>query len=285
MRFCDKSVKPFGDMILEMAVPSQLSLKTPLVLRMVSELVKRGCLPSTGNQLAELAIDEAMTNAMVHGNRLAPTKKVRVSLFADDKRWGAIIEDEGDGFDPEGLPKADSIDDILREEGRGIILMDGYLDDLVYAGKGNRVMLVRHREAEAEQAAPVAAAPEAPELPEEDGPVSVTQEGDVVVAEMREPRLAQDNLDAMRAALTELAVSSRALVLDMQRVTYISSPGIGLLVSLLKLVTSHKGVLVLAAVQPLVRDVLSATQLDKLLALSPDRARAVASARKRLEEA
>jgi len=287
MKFSDKPLEPFGTMILEMAIPSQLSLKTPLVFRVVNELAAHQCLPPTGSPLAELALDEAVTNAMVHGNGLAATKKVHVWLFADEERWGAIIEDEGSGFKSENLPRLGDLEDILREQGRGIMLIDGYVDDLTYNAKGNRVMLVRHRQTEPEE---VAAEPVAAAADEEEGlaaaePFSVATEGEVAIVDMFDHRLSHDNLGQARAVLTEAAESTQALVLDMHRVGYISSPGIGLLVAICKRLSNKNGFLILAGVQPVVRDILSSMQLQKLLTFSGDRAEAVSLAKQRLAEA
>jgi len=287
MRFSDKPLEPFGNMILEMAIPSQLSLKTPLVFRMVNELVAHECLPPTGSPLAELAIDEALTNAMIHGNGLAAAKKVHVWLFADEERWGAIVEDEGSGFGPEDLPRIGDLEDILREQGRGVMLIDGYVDDLVYNAKGNRVMLIRHRQAEPEEAAaePVAAAADAEEQLLGAEPFSVTREDDVAIVDIFDRRLSHDNLGHARTVLAEATESSHAVVLDMRRVGYISSPGIGLLASVCKRLGKKDGFLILAGVQPVVRDILSSMQLQKLLTFADDRAQAVSLAKQRLAEA
>jgi serine/threonine-protein kinase RsbW len=274
-------------MILEMAIPSQLSLKTPLVFRMVNELVAHECLPPTGSPLAELAIDEALTNAMIHGNGLAAAKKVHVWLFADEERWGAIVEDEGSGFGPEDLPRIGDLEDILREQGRGVMLIDGYVDDLVYNAKGNRVMLIRRRQSEPEEAAaePVAAAADAEEQLLGAEPFSVTREDDVAIVDIFDRRLSHDNLGQARTVLAEATESSHAVVLDMRRVGYISSPGIGLLASVCKRLGKKNGFLILAGVQPVVRDILSSMQLQKLLTFADDRAQAVSLAKQRLAEA
>jgi hypothetical protein len=54
MQFIDKPLEPFGETLLSLAIPNQLSLKTPLVFRMVKELSVRGCLDSATAQQAEL---------------------------------------------------------------------------------------------------------------------------------------------------------------------------------------------------------------------------------------
>ena len=283
MEFSDEGMEPFGEELLQIAIPTDLSLKAPLVFRMIKLLVTHGCLPPGGSPRAELVLDEALANAMVHGNRLQRWKKVRVRLFANQARWGAIVEDEGDGFSLQDLPRPEDLEAMLSEAGRGIMLMNSYVDRLQYSARGNRVMLVRHRQAEpeaAEVAAPVVEEPPPPEA----GVVWVRQEGDVTVAELLCERLTEQPLEEARGILTEAARTGRALVLDMHRVRYVSSRAVGLLVALHKLLSERGGILVLAALQDFVAGVLGAVNLDRLLRICPDREQAVARAKQHLEE-
>jgi serine/threonine-protein kinase RsbW len=112
---------------------------------------------------------------MLHGNKLDPARKVRVILCADPERWGAIIEDEGDGFKPSDIPNPDDIETLLNETGRGIRLMDGYLDELIFNQQGNKVMMIRRRQPQSETAeSPTVAAEEtAVPIDAEAGPISV----------------------------------------------------------------------------------------------------------------
>ncbi len=281
MEFSDAGLESFGEELLQIAIPTDLSLKSPLVFRMVRQLAAHGCLPPGGSPQAELVLDEALTNAMVHGNRLQRSKKVRVRLFADQAQWGAIIEDEGEGFSPQDLPRPEELEATLGEAGRGIMLMNSYVDRLQYSARGNRLMLVRHRQAEPE-AAP--AAPPYEEPPAGAGTVWLRQEGDVVLAELLCERLAEETLEDVRATLSEALKASRVLVLDMHRVGYVSSRAISLLVSLHKFASERGGLLILAALQRFVSGVLAAVHLDRLLQISPDREQAMAKARGHLEK-
>jgi len=285
MEFSDAGLEPFGEELLQIAIPTDLSLKSPLVFRMVRQLAAHGCLPPGGSPQAELVLDEALTNAMVHGNRLQRSKKVRVRLFADQAQWGAIIEDEGEGFSPQDLPRPEELEATLGEAGRGIMLMNSYVDRLQYSARGNRLMLVRHRQAEPEAAE--AAAPSVPsyeEPPAGAGTVWLRQEGDVALAELLCERLAEETLEDVRATLGEALKASRALVLDMHRVGYVSSRAIGLLVGLHKLASERGSILILAALQGFVSGVLAAVNLDRLFQICPDREQAMAKARGYLEE-
>ena len=118
----------------------------------VKELKDAECLPWTGSHRAELCFDEAVTNCMTHGNQLDPDKKVRLVLCADDEKWGAILSDEGPGFGPEAIPNPDAEEFMFAETGRGFLLMEGYLDALRYNRTENKLLMVRQRQTEPDEA-------------------------------------------------------------------------------------------------------------------------------------
>ncbi|NPA34846.1 MAG: ATP-binding protein [Chlorobi bacterium] len=85
---------------------------------------------------------EAMNNAIKHGNKEDPNKrvKVRVSLSEDDHAV-LEIEDEGNGFDYETVLKQSGVIDIEAESGRGIFLMQKMADDIEFFNGGRGVRL------------------------------------------------------------------------------------------------------------------------------------------------
>jgi anti-anti-sigma factor len=209
---------------------------------------------------------------MLHGNKLDPARKVRVVLCADAERWGAIIEDEGDGFQPSDIPDPNDLETMLSESGRGIQLMDGYLDELLYNRKGNRLLMVRHKQAQPDAGEVQTAVPsEPPPAPEEAaaGPVSVVREGDADVLQVNAKRLNDDNAVALREAI--LAATSPRVLLDLARVTFISSSGIGVLVHIHKAVAQRGGKLVVTGLQPAVKDTLEAVKILGIFKVYPDR--------------
>jgi len=278
MQFIEKPLEPFGETLLDLTLPTQISLKTALVFRMVRELAARQCLPAAGDPRAELCFDEAVTNAMVHGNKLEIGRKVRVILCADGERWGAIVEDQGDGFKPSDLPNPDDLEFALRESGRGILLMDGYLDELLYSGKGNRVLMIRRRQSQPDETeAQPAVQPRVP-VDADAGPVSVLREGEVDVIQVNASRL-DEGITAALDDATHSTTSSR-LLLDLSRVTYMSSIGIRSMVRIHKVVAGRKGKLVVTGLQPLVRNTLNSVKMLAMFAVFPDREAGLGDLRK-----
>ena len=124
--------------------PSVEAERDRLIDAMTADL--RG-IGAVGDEMEEsrirLAFHEALTNAMEHGNRWDPAKKIRVELRAEADRWSCRIEDEGPGFDPARLPPCTEGEGLLRERGRGVHMIRHLVDDVVFYGRGNGVVLIR----------------------------------------------------------------------------------------------------------------------------------------------
>lgn len=146
MKFTDEPLEPFGEVLLDISVEAQLGYKTPLVYRAIKTLQRHGCLPPYGCELAEVCLEEALANAMVHGNKLDPTKPVRLLVFADERRFGILVEDQGAGFKQQDVPDPNDPQTLYLERGRGILLMDSYMESVRYNRTGNRVCMTRSRQ-------------------------------------------------------------------------------------------------------------------------------------------
>lgn len=146
MRFTDQPLEPFGTVLLDISVPSQLGYKTALVYRALHELQTAGYLPAYGYHMAEVSLEEVMSNAMIHGNKLDANRKVHMTVFGDGERFGVIVRDEGEGFSPDDVPDPNDPASQLLEHGRGIMLMDYYMDAVEYSAGGTVVRLVREKQ-------------------------------------------------------------------------------------------------------------------------------------------
>ena len=79
-----------------------------------------------------LAVTEATTNAIIHGNKNNKLKMVRIYVFVDGTNMTIKIKDEGKGFDPSIVPDPTDPENILKDSGRGLYLMRVYMDGLTY---------------------------------------------------------------------------------------------------------------------------------------------------------
>lgn len=93
-----------------------------------------------------LALDEALVNAVKHGNKNDPDKIVQVEFNIDADRMVIQIEDQGPGFVPEALPDPTAEENLSRPNGRGVMLMRAYMTQVDFNETGNRVILTKTRE-------------------------------------------------------------------------------------------------------------------------------------------
>ncbi len=93
----------------------------------------------------KLSIDEALQNAFSHGNGNDPEKEISVTCFQEHCFWGVIIRDEGDGFHPDGIKDATSKEGLMRENGRGLLIMHEYMDRIGYFEGGRTVRLIKEK--------------------------------------------------------------------------------------------------------------------------------------------
>jgi serine/threonine-protein kinase RsbW len=93
-----------------------------------------------------LAAEEALVNAIVHGNQLDPAKRVHVVCEISPERAWLEITDEGAGFDPATVPDCTLEDRLDVPSGRGVMLMRSFMTRIEYNAKGNRVMLEKLRD-------------------------------------------------------------------------------------------------------------------------------------------
>ena len=92
-----------------------------------------------------LALEEALVNAIKHGNQLDRTKKVQVEYCISRERLDIHITDEGKGFDPEDVPDPTAVENLERPCGRGLMLMRHYMTEVYYSSEGNTVRMCKCR--------------------------------------------------------------------------------------------------------------------------------------------
>ena len=92
-----------------------------------------------------LSLEEALTNAIRHGNKLDPDKDVTVSCDIDLMKIRVVVSDEGEGFEPECVPDPTLEEFIERPCGRGLMLMRAYLSLCEYSNGGRCLTMERER--------------------------------------------------------------------------------------------------------------------------------------------
>jgi len=91
----------------------------------------------------KLALEEALANAIKHGNASDASKNVVVEWVADVGEIRITVCDEGTGFNPDIVPDPTLDENLTKPSGRGVMLMRAYMDEVHFNEEGNRVTLVK----------------------------------------------------------------------------------------------------------------------------------------------
>ena len=94
-----------------------------------------------------LALEEALVNAMRHGNRMDPVRCVHVGYRILPQQVEIRVSDEGEGFDPSKVPDPTADENLAKPSGRGIMLMRCYMDEVSYTCGGRQVYMRKARRA------------------------------------------------------------------------------------------------------------------------------------------
>jgi serine/threonine-protein kinase RsbW len=93
----------------------------------------------------KMAVEEALVNAIKHGNQMDPDKTVRVSYCIQSERFEVSISDQGPGFDPCDVPDPTAPENLERPCGRGLLLMRYYMTDVSFADRGSTISMFKLR--------------------------------------------------------------------------------------------------------------------------------------------
>lgn len=153
------------------SLPFQLTIGSrfeniELVQAVLSDALSAYDLDEENRHWVDLAVREAVANAIKHGNRLEPDKRVEIDLELSGSELVIRVRDQGEGFDPESVTDPLAPENRLRPNGRGILYMQKFMDEIDYdfqPGRGTELTL-RKRLGTAPEGAAEA------EGPSDDGP-------------------------------------------------------------------------------------------------------------------
>jgi serine/threonine-protein kinase RsbW len=138
-----------GENNVSLTICSCLNLIAP-ASAFINEVLRLGGFdPDTiGN--VDLAVREAVANAIKHGNKEDPTKWFEVKLHFNDLVFDIEVTDEGKGFDPAELPDCCAEEGVLQFSGRGVFLMRAMMDEVEFSARpgGGAVVRMSKRKAQ-----------------------------------------------------------------------------------------------------------------------------------------
>ncbi len=120
-------------------VRSEIGLISPLVEWLMSLIVASRCVRGQ-EEFVQLALREALSNAMLHGNRVDARKLVHVRCRCEcGSGVSVVVKDQGQGFDPNKVPSPLALENLRSDHGRGIHLMKLAMDEVSFERGGTEV--------------------------------------------------------------------------------------------------------------------------------------------------
>ena len=117
----------------------------PVVQRIMELVRKTECATGDKEDAIELALTEALVNAIVHGAKCDPSKSVECDVVCDEKRGMVIVvRDPGCGFNPKSIPSPVTGQNIYSSHGRGIFLINQLMDKVRFHKNGTEIHMVKH---------------------------------------------------------------------------------------------------------------------------------------------
>lgn len=136
-----------GQARLDFLIPSELSYVLGINYEISLLLKEFGFSQKDARVNIPLACDEAITNAIVHGNNSQPEKKVNIQIYVSKSQFRIRVRDQGSGFDVENVADPREGDNVHRGSGRGIFLMRNIMDSVKFK-EGGRVLELEKRNTE-----------------------------------------------------------------------------------------------------------------------------------------
>jgi serine/threonine-protein kinase RsbW len=130
---------------LRFVIPSDFAEGRQVQDRIMGEVARHHYGPDATFAI-KLALEEALINAIKHGNKLDKKKVVRVQANVTNEEAEILIEDEGPGFSRSSVPDPTADENLERLHGRGILLMEAYMNNVEWLRGGRCVKMVRRRD-------------------------------------------------------------------------------------------------------------------------------------------
>jgi serine/threonine-protein kinase RsbW len=131
----------------ELSLPSRIDTVATAAAA-VAEFLSRSGITEDAAFGIDMAVREAVTNAVVHGNQKDENKTVDVTLKSSPDAVEISVHDQGTGFNPETVPDPTAEENILKASGRGIFFMRSFMDEvdwLIRPGGGTTVRMLKRR--------------------------------------------------------------------------------------------------------------------------------------------
>jgi serine/threonine-protein kinase RsbW len=130
-----------GDLLVkvDMMIPGDINAISPVIEKVLAVVTEMGCAAGREFEI-ELALNEALVNAIKHGSGHDPSKQVQCCVACDHARGMLIIvRDPGPGFDPASIPNPVVGQNLFSTSGRGIYLINQLVDEVRFEKGGTEI--------------------------------------------------------------------------------------------------------------------------------------------------
>jgi serine/threonine-protein kinase RsbW len=128
---------------VKVSLSAQRSAVEPVVVQVMEAIREVKCVNGKADAI-ELALNEALANAVIHGAKEDPKKTVECLVACDEDRGVLIIvRDPGPGFDPATIPGCTVGENVYSNHGRGIFLINQLMDEVKFTKNGTEIHMVK----------------------------------------------------------------------------------------------------------------------------------------------
>ena len=132
------------EQVITLSLPSSMR-HVYLLDVVVTEILKEKGFDEEIQEQINLAAIEAGTNAIKHGNKENPSKKAIIQFLLDEDKLTIVIQDEGEGFTRKEVADPLDPENLLKSSGRGLFLMEAYMDSVTYEANGTIIKMVKYK--------------------------------------------------------------------------------------------------------------------------------------------
>ncbi|MCM3902861.1 MAG: ATP-binding protein [Pyrinomonadaceae bacterium] len=132
---------------IELTLPSRIEAINKAATA-VAELVTRSGIDEEAAFGIDLAVREALVNAVIHGNKLDEAKLVEINVKSSLDSFEVSVHDQGQGFNPETISDPTKEENLLKSSGRGIFFMRNFFDEVDWSISptgGTTVRMIKRR--------------------------------------------------------------------------------------------------------------------------------------------
>lgn len=127
--------------MITITIPSNTDEAMKILVRIMSEIEVIGNYDQRQKFGIRLSIEEALMNAIKHGNQNDESKTVTISYEVTNIQTSITIQDQGQGFDPEKIPDPTTPENIEKDSGRGVMLIKHYAEKIEFSDNGRCVYM------------------------------------------------------------------------------------------------------------------------------------------------